>query len=147
MCDLGAAQHCVVPIRIREAADITTEGYSIGNDVLVIDVGNLNRLEIIDNHLYAEGGVNNKQLYDFISKEGYPFPGGTCPTVGLSGYASGGGWGLSCRLLGLGCDSLIELELVDAEGKLIKANSVENKEPVLGLQRCRRRKFRKSLSL
>lgn len=121
-----ARQHCV-PIRIRSGGH-NYEGYSIGNDVLVIDVGRLNGLEIIDNHLYAEGGVNNKQLYDFISGEGYPFPGGTCPTVGLSGYTSGGGWGLSCRLLGLGCDSLVELELVNAEGRLIKANSVENKE-------------------
>jgi len=125
----------------QKSADITTEGYSIGNDVLVIDVGNLNRLEIIDNHLYAEGGVNNKQLYDFISKEGYPFPGGTCPTVGLSGYASGGGWGLSCRLLGLGCDSLIELELVDAEGKLIKANSWKQ-ELFWAFRGSARRKFR-----
>lgn len=121
-----ARQHCV-PIRIRSGGH-NYEGYSIGNDVLVIDVSNLNSLEMIENHLYVDGGVNNKQLYDFISSQGYPFPGGTCPTVGLSGYASGGGWGLSCRLLGLGCDSLVELELVDAEGMLIKANSVENKE-------------------
>lgn len=121
-----ARQHCV-PIRIRSGGH-NYEGYSIGNDVLVIDVSNLNNLKIIDNHLFADGGVNNKLLYDFIAREGYPFPGGTCPTVGLSGYASGGGWGLSCRLLGLGCDSLVELELVNAEGKIIKANSVENKE-------------------
>ncbi|HYE69612.1 MAG TPA: FAD-binding oxidoreductase [Anaerovoracaceae bacterium] len=123
---IWARQHSV-PIRIRSGGH-NYEGYSIGNDVLVIDVSNLNSLGIIDNHLYVDGGINNKQLYDFLSCEGYPFPGGTCPTVGLSGYASGGGWGLSCRLLGLGCDSLVELELVDAEGKIIKANSVENNE-------------------
>lgn len=123
---IWARHHCV-PIRIRSGGH-NYEGYSTGNDVLVIDVSNLNSIGIIDNHLYVDGGINNKQLYDFISSEGYPFPGGTCPTVGLSGYASGGGWGLSCRLLGLGCDSLVELELVDAEGRIIKANSVENKE-------------------
>lgn len=54
------------------------------------------------------------------------FPGGKCPTVGVSGFTLGGGWGLSSRLYGLGCDSLIELELVNYEGKLIKANKFSN---------------------
>lgn len=119
-------QHCI-PIRVRSGGH-NYEGYSTGDEVLVIDVSNLNRLEICNNYLYVGGGINNSQLYDFVSSQGYPFPGGTCPTVGLSGYASGGGWGLSCRLFGLGCDSLIELELVDANGKIIVANSVENKD-------------------
>ncbi|HVI40344.1 MAG TPA: BBE domain-containing protein, partial [Anaerovoracaceae bacterium] len=35
---------------------------------------------------------------------------------------------LSCRLMGLCCDSLVELELVDADGRVLKANSVENKD-------------------
>lgn len=123
---IWSRQHCV-SIRIRSGGH-NYEGYSTGDDVLVIDVSNLNRLEINCNHLIVDGGVNNKQLYDFVSSQGYPFPGGTCPTVGLSGYASGGGWGLSCRLMGLGCDSLLELELVDADGRIIKANYAENKE-------------------
>ncbi len=123
---IWARQRCI-PIRIRSGGH-NYEGYSTGNEVLVIDISNLNTLEISDTYLIVDGGVNNKQLYDFVSSQGYPFPGGTCPTVGLGGLVSGGGWGLSCRLMGLGCDSLTELELIDAEGNIIKANSVENKE-------------------
>ena len=116
-----------IPLRIRSGGH-NYEGYSTGNDALVIDVSGLNRLEICGNYLYIGGGINNEQLYDFVSSQGYPFPGGTCPTAGLSGYASGGGWGLSCRLMGLGCDSLTELELVDADGRVLTANSIENKD-------------------
>lgn len=116
-----------VPIRIRSGGH-NYEGYSTGNEALVIDVSNLNKLEICENYLYVGGGVTNEQVYDFVSTQGYPFPGGTCPSVGLSGLASGGGWGLSCRLMGLTCDSLAELELVDAEGRILTANSVENKD-------------------
>jgi len=107
---IWARQRCV-PIRIRSGGH-NYEGYSTGNEVLVIDISNLNTLEISDTYLIVDGGVNNNQLYDFVSSQGYPFPGGTCPTVGLSGLVSGGGWGLSCRLMGLGCDSLTELELI-----------------------------------
>ena len=57
-----------------------------------------------------------------MSSKGYPFPGGTCPTVGVGGYAMGGGWGLSCRYLGIGCDCLEEIELVNYEGEIVKAS-------------------------
>lgn len=123
---IWSRRHCI-PIRVRSGGH-NYEGYSTGNNVLVIDISDLNSLKIRGNYLFAGGGVNNRQVYDFVSSQGYPFPGGTCPTVGLSGYASGGGWGLSCRLMGLGCDNLVELELVDADGRILTANSTQNKE-------------------
>ncbi|UZM97812.1 FAD-dependent oxidoreductase [Lysinibacillus sp. MHQ-1] len=64
------------------------------------------------------------------------FQGGTCPTVGVSGFTLGGGWGFSSRLYGLGCDSLIELELVDFEGRIIKANKKFEPGSFLGLSWC-----------
>ncbi len=112
-----------VAIRIRNGKH-NYEGYSNGDSTLIIDVSEMNGI-IFDSSsklLYLEGGVTNQQVYDFISSRQYPFPGGTCPTVGVSGYVLGGGWGLSCRLLGLGCDSLIEIELIDFEGTTIVAN-------------------------
>lgn len=121
---IWARQHCV-PIRIRSGGH-NYEGFSTGNGVLVIDISRMNHIGIQKGFLFLEGGVKNEQLYDFIGPLGYPFPGGTCPTVGVSGYFTGGGWGLSCRLFGLGCDSLVELELVDGDGRIIRANAREN---------------------
>lgn len=112
-----------VPLRIRNGGH-NYEGYSNGNCTLVIDVSEMNLLDLdeCENLLTVQGGVTNRQVYVFISSRGYPFPGGTCPTVGVGGYAMGGGWGLSCRYLGLGCDSLEELELVNYEGEIVKAS-------------------------
>ena len=46
------------------------------------------------NTVTVEGGIKNTQLYNYISTKGYPFPGGTCPTVGVSGHAGGGNFGV-----------------------------------------------------
>lgn len=118
-----------VPLRIRSGGH-NYEGYSNGDYVLVIDVSMMNNIAISEEkkQVYVEGGVNNRQIYSYLSQEGYPFPGGTCPDVGLSGYTLGGGWGLSCRLFGLGCDNLEEIELVNYEGEMIKADHFHNSD-------------------
>lgn len=116
-----------VPIRIRSGGH-NYEGYSIGNGLVVIDISRMNSIDVNyeKSIIKIQGGVKNKELYDKISPKGYPFPGGTCPTVGVSGYALGGGWGYSARKFGLGCDNLIEVEMIDYKGKLLRANYYEN---------------------
>lgn len=118
-----------VPLRIRTGGH-NYEGYSSGDAALVIDLSELNAISLDEeaNLLKVQSGVKNRQLYDFVSSKGYPFPGGTCPTVGVTGYTLGGGWGLSCRYLGLGCDSLVELEMVNFEGIIKKASSKQNSD-------------------
>ncbi|WP_226675367.1 FAD-binding oxidoreductase [Rossellomorea aquimaris] len=112
-----------VSIRIRSGGH-HYEGYSTGDLVLVIDISRLNalRLDKRRNLLKMEAGAKNTDIYDLVGSNGYAFPGGTCPTVGVSGFTLGGGWGFSSRLFGLGCDSLVELEMIDYQGRLIKAN-------------------------
>ncbi len=106
-------------LRIRNGGH-NYEGYSTGDDILDIDISEMNQLAIDENAhlLHVQGGVTNKQLYEFVSSKGYPFPGGTCPTVGVGGYALGGGFGLSCRYFGLGCDNLLEIRMVNYEAAL-----------------------------
>ena len=118
-----------IPIRIRSGGH-NYEGYSIANGAIVIDVSKLNKIKIdyIKNTVTIQGGVNNTTLYNYVSSKGYPFPGGACPTVGVSGYASGGGWGYSSRYLGLGCDSLLEIKLIDYKGCLKTANEFVNSD-------------------
>ena len=56
------------------------------------------------------------------------FPGGTCPTVGLSGLTLGGGQGVTGRRYGLTTDQVVELEMVNATGDvmIINENSFED---------------------
>lgn len=117
------AQEKDMKIRIRTGGH-NYEGYSIGNDVLVIDISRMNKLKLNKQKgvLKIEGGVINSQIYELLGNEGYPFPSGTCPTVGAAGLTLGGGWGLSCRYFGLACDNLLSLEIIDYTGNVIIAN-------------------------
>ena len=54
------------------------------------------------------------------------FPGGTCPTVGLSGLILGGGQGIVGRKHGLACDNILQYEMVNATGDVLVVNNVTN---------------------
>lgn len=116
-----------VPFRIRSGTH-HYEGYSTGDQLLVIDVSCMNRIELNETTVTVQGGVRNRELYEAVCGAGYPFPGGGCPTVGVAGYTLGGGWGYSSRLFGLGCDQLIEAEVITAEGQLIVANANQHED-------------------
>ena len=118
-----------VKLRIRSGGH-NYEGYSNGDNVLVIDISEMNDIKIDEknNIITIQGGVNNRKLYNFVTLRGYPFPGGTCPTVGAAGYTLGGGWGLSSRIYGLLCDSLIEFEMINYNGEIITANKKMNSD-------------------
>ena len=123
------ARNKQLEIRIRSGGH-NYEGYSIANKAYIIDVSLMHKIEINEREgtVTAEAGTNNSQMYNFLSAKGYIFPGGTCPTVSLSGYSLGGGWGYSARYLGLGCDNLVEIKLVDFNGQLITANEASHSD-------------------
>lgn len=106
------------------------EGYSTGEGLIVIDISLLNKVEFNEEEetVTLEGGFRNREAYSFINGKGYLFPGGGCPTVGVAGFTLGGGWGYYGRLLGLGCDNLIEASMIDYKGDKILINKNENND-------------------
>ncbi|MDS0525119.1 FAD-binding oxidoreductase [Clostridium sp. SHJSY1] len=123
------ARQNLLEIRIRSGRH-HYEGYSTGDDVVVIDVSKMNKISVDEekNIVKIQGGVRNRELYDTLNNLGYPFPGGGCPTVGVPGLVLGGGWGYSSRLFGLACDSLIEAEIVDFKGNIIITSEKVNND-------------------
>lgn len=117
------------PLRIR-CGGHNYEGFSTDNNVIVIDVSRMKKIHINEenNTVTVSAGVLNSELYNFLGNRGYPFPGGTCPTVGVIGYTLGGGWGLSSRLFGLGCDNAVEFRMIDYKGNIKIANSKCNSD-------------------
>ena len=67
------------------------------------------------------GGVRLFQLYDHLASFGYTFPGGSCPSVGVSGYVLGGGIGFWGRKYGMGAHNLYGATVaqVDCEGSVV----------------------------
>jgi hypothetical protein len=120
------AQRFGVPLRARSGGH-SYEGLSLV-DGMVIDVQEQNRISIDTEAKVAGIGAGarlsdiNAQL--FTKKLG--LSAGSCPRVGIAGLTLGGGHGLSSRKLGLTCDNLRSLKMIDASGNLLQASANEH---------------------
>lgn len=94
-----------------------------GSAFVIIDMMNLDRVIVdsIPDFAWVEGGATLGQTYYAIaeSSDVRGFSAGTCPTVGSGGHIAGGGFGLLSRKYGLAADNVVDVLLVDAEGRLL----------------------------
>ncbi len=114
-------------IAIRGAGH-SYEALSLGPD-LVIDTRALSTVEFTpEGKLRVGSGCRFRQVLAFLEPQGLAIPFGSCPGVGVAGYSLGGGISLLSRSLGLGCDRLTAVDLVDAKGRAVRASAAENPE-------------------
>lgn len=76
---------------------------------------------------YAQAGANNYDLQSRLIRLGKTLPGGSCPTVGLGGHISGGGFGVLSRLYGLTVDWLSGVSLTHVRSGSPELISVSNR--------------------
>ena len=104
-------------------------GYSTG-DGLVVDVSRLTSVDVDSDAERATLGAGATVLptYRALWPHRRAISGGTCPTVGVTGLTAGGGLGFLSRRYGATCDRVVEVEIVTADGKLLRANERENED-------------------
>ncbi|ARC86720.1 berberine and berberine like family protein [Clostridium argentinense CDC 2741] len=121
-----AISECI-PFRIRSGRHDYQANSNV-NRGLVIDISNINYtfIDRINNTAKLGGGITNGKMYSDLISKGYTIPAGTCKDTGLCGLTTCGGVGFASRLLGLSCDNLLEVELINYEGKKIVANECCN---------------------
>ncbi|CAM0907247.1 unnamed protein product [Alopecurus aequalis] len=75
---------------------------------------------------WVDSGATLGELYYAVAKvsDRLAFPAGLCPTVGVGGHLSGGGFGMLVRRHGLAADQVVDALLVDAEGRLLDSNAM-----------------------
>src|SRR5205085_11611968 len=78
------------------------------------------------NTVRAEGGVLLGDLDHATQVFGKAVPSGILSTTGISGLSLGGGVGHLSRAYGLSIDSLLEVDVILANGTLVTANEKEN---------------------
>jgi FAD/FMN-containing dehydrogenase len=66
------------------------------------------------------------KVYAAVTRAGRYAQGGGCCTVNVGGFLTGGGFGSFSRRVGLGAASLLEAEVVTADGKVLVANACQN---------------------
>ena len=115
-----------LPFAVRSGGH-SYEGFSQSASV-VIDTRMMNQIAFnrTAQTMTVGAGATLGPVYEAIGAAGFGFPGGSCSTVGVSGHALGGGFGLIARPFGLACDNLQWLELVDPQGAIIEVDAQHN---------------------
>ena len=115
------------------------EGFSSGNGVFMIDVSRMKQTYFLSDDeranypekfnamldgtlpiVKAGTGLENVESYNNLVEYGLTGPLGSCPSVGLGGSALGGGIGFFIERIGLAVDSIMEYEIVDYTGQIMR---------------------------
>ena len=115
-----------IHLRVRSGGH-DREGLSyvsqIDTPFIVVDLDMLRSISIdIDgNSAWVQAGATIGELYYRISEKSknHGFPAGVCPSVGVGGHITGGGYGSMFRKYGLAADNVIDARIIDAQGRVL----------------------------
>ena len=111
-------------------------GFSTCDDGIVIDLSRMRGVDIDPERRTARvrGGSLLAELDDAAQAHRLVCPVGVVSHTGVAGLTLGGGMGRLQRKLGLTIDSLLAVELVTADGRVVRASEDENPELFWGLR-------------
>jgi FAD/FMN-containing dehydrogenase len=104
------------------AGNSATEG-------LLIDTSPMRAIVMHNDVAVIGAGARLGEAYATLGEHGRTVPGGTCPSVGLSGLALGGGLGILGRRYGVTSDRMVAAQVVLADGELMDCD--ERRHPDL----------------
>lgn len=83
-------------------------------------------MNIEEENAWVESGATLGELFYRIAEKSkiHGFPAGVCPTVGVGGHFSGGGYGNMMRKYGLSTDNVIDAKIVDVNGNVLDRESM-----------------------
>ena len=104
------------------------DGFSIHENAVILDLSALRAVSLDEEGgcLRAMCGATNIEVAKAIGAKDHAVPLGDCPTVGLGGLITGGGFGYCSRKLGLTSDVLQEATLIRPGGAIVTVSETEN---------------------
>ncbi|MGW2558758.1 FAD-binding oxidoreductase [Streptomyces sp. NPDC001514] len=105
-----------VPVAVRSGGH-SYAGWSSGPG-LIVDVQKMASVSLSGGTATIGAGAKLIDVYDRLTARGRTVPAGSCPTVGISGLALGGGIGVVSRAYGLTSDSVTGARVVTADGRI-----------------------------
>lgn len=110
-------------------------GTSNALDSLVVWTRQLNDIRVDRDTVTMGSGAIWAHAYDAVTtKNGRYVQGGGCTTVGVAGLIQSGGFGSFSKRYGLAAASLIEAQVVTADGKVRTANAATNSDLLWALK-------------
>ncbi|KAL2467427.1 FAD-binding Berberine family protein [Abeliophyllum distichum] len=111
-------------IRIKSGGhDYEGLSYLCKTPFVIIDLVNLRSIsvDLEDETAWIQSGATLGELYYSIAKKSrvHGFPAGLCPSVGIGGHFSGGGFGTMLRKHGLAADNILDAYLIDVQGMIL----------------------------
>ncbi len=111
-----------LPIAVKSGGH-SFEGFSSNNGGMVINLSQMKQITwLSDNEVLMEPGVLLQEIHAALFPKNKLLPAGSCGTVGIAGLTLGGGYGFFSRKYGLTCDSLLQVRLIAADGKVYDSN-------------------------
>jgi FAD/FMN-containing dehydrogenase len=132
---LRFARRSELPVAVRGGGH-SFPGHSVCDDGLVVDLGRMKAIDVDPERrtVRAQGGALLGELDQATQAHGLAVPAGIVTHTGLAGLTLGGGIGWLMRKHGLTIDQLLSVELVTAEGEIVKASESENSDLFWGVR-------------
>jgi hypothetical protein len=132
---LTLARRTGLPLAVRGGGH-SFPGQSVCDDGIVADLGPMKRVEVDPEAgtVRAQGGILLGELDRATQEHGLAVPAGIVTHTGLAGLTLGGGIGWLQRKHGLTIDQLLSVEVVTAEGEVVRASEEENADLFWGIR-------------
>lgn len=125
-----ARAHREVPLGVRSGGH-GISGRSTNDGGIVIDLSRLDGMEVLDasaRRVRIGAGARWKDVAAFLAPHGWALTSGDYGGVGVGGLATAGGIGWLAREHGLTIDHLRAVELVLADGSIVRADAAQHPE-------------------
>ncbi len=111
-------------------------GYAVCEGGMMIDMSLMNgvRLDPMLDRAHVEGGATWGDVDAATTPFGRATPGGLISTTGVAGLSLSGGIGWLRGSRGLSCDNILAVDIVTADGRLIRASESQNQELLWALK-------------
>lgn len=123
-----ARQHPDLPMSVRSGGH-GISGRSTNNGGIVIDLSKMNAIDVIDvstRRVRIEPGARWMNVASFLAPYGWALTSGDFGGVGVGGLSTAGGIGFMARKHGLTIDHIRVVEMVLADGSVVRASEDVN---------------------
>ncbi|EYU43214.1 hypothetical protein MIMGU_mgv1a026362mg [Erythranthe guttata] len=126
---VNCAKNVNLHLKIRSGGhDYEGLSYMCKAPFAILDMFNLRSIQVNmkDETAWVQAGSTLGELYHKIweNSKVHGFPSGVCPTVGVGGHISGGGYGTMIRKYGLSVDHVVDARIVVANGSILDRASM-----------------------